>query len=277
MARSAVNATCNICGAGFVPRRGKPNKYCSPQCRRVGIRKLVTCICESCGKPHQRRPSEVRRFCSSKCSGAHMSEQARLRREAAPPKVERICTCLHCGKSFTPVSKSSKGKFCSSRCVGLSKRIADARRDSQGAAIKSRPSKCCEACGAEFSPNHDAQRFCSNDCARIKVDINRTCECCGAVKRKGDGVYDRDTKKFFCSDSCMNLHTEMRSIDEVLHEANMLVRESRNAWRVSVGRPDRRAHCLHCGQPFVARADSKGKFCGNTCAGLYNRKVTINA
>jgi hypothetical protein len=98
---------CIHCGAEFVGRPERPNKYCSNECHFEHNKKIqVQKICGVCGKEFI--GNENRQFCSVKCVHASMRQEER--------------PCVGCGKLFAP--EKTRTKYCSKECEIQSKRIA---------------------------------------------------------------------------------------------------------------------------------------------------------
>lgn len=97
--------TCINCGAEFVGRPERPNKYCSNECHIAHRNKQTKKICGICGAEFTGH--EKRQFCSLKCVHASMRQEER--------------PCVGCGKLFAP--EKAKTKYCSKECEIQSKRI----------------------------------------------------------------------------------------------------------------------------------------------------------
>lgn len=258
---------CLHCGAGIQKANRsdaqyRRAKYCSKACKgavqtRVPLR-IVGCA--NCGTPFETRRE---RYCSRTCC------------DIAKQKLKPQVPCQRCGSNFTPADKNSK--FCSVRCFGESRRRHDALRRPNGQAIRDLPHVVCVVCKSEFKPLSKTTTRCSA-CARSKGHHVFQCVACGATARKCDGVWEGGeggrvmSRRFYCSESCKVLFEEILTVESILHDANMLIREARNMWRISRGRPDLRFHCLTCGSPFIGKSISNNKYCSTKCSGIANVK-----
>lgn len=119
-----MTALCEVCGAGFEPRRWKANRYCGMPCYRAAqkagayigtrVRKVP---CHTCGKDHAPTRSKKRdgspadhQFCSRAC---YLKRHSR--------RVD--WACAGCGKAeqMTPYH-AKRRKYCSHGCRVVSKR-----------------------------------------------------------------------------------------------------------------------------------------------------------
>lgn len=68
-----IKKICPICGKEFeVPHwREKTAKYCSPECRQLGLKAKPNCVCEVCGKEFHIKPYHKNKYkhhcCSKEC------------------------------------------------------------------------------------------------------------------------------------------------------------------------------------------------------------------
>lgn len=70
-----IDVVCKICGKKekINPNRAKVYKYCSINCRSIGMKKECNATCSECGKTFRQRPNRMKRnrvfgfFCSREC------------------------------------------------------------------------------------------------------------------------------------------------------------------------------------------------------------------
>ena len=106
----ARERVCEQCGKAFTqnaPRRGKVQKFCTPECaQKHKIKKRPILKCKQCGKEFSadRASRELsRKFCSDKCY--QKSSRTRMYKEKK---------CLNCGKTF--YRPRPNVKFCCGNC-----------------------------------------------------------------------------------------------------------------------------------------------------------------
>lgn len=91
--------------------------------------------------------------------------------------------CIICGAPAAPKGRRGpQSRYCSARCrKTTSRRRRDAARADTRA--RRRAQLRCEHCGAEFSADRLARRFCSPKCRRDshREFVEATCELCGDV------------------------------------------------------------------------------------------------
>ena len=108
--------TCRSCGKRFLvkPSRATTARYCSPECRVTGTRKLQTKHCLVCGQAIRLAPAALSRgegkYCSRACSSAARIKSSRT-----------VVFCPQCGTEFSK-KKCEKKRFCSVRCYHASRR-----------------------------------------------------------------------------------------------------------------------------------------------------------
>lgn len=156
--------TCPRCAEPFTPRRGgKPQLYCSPECRKNGRPTAKrSAICAQCGASFVPTPgAKHQRFCDVKCKAKANNTRHRrallpLRDTAPVPQ-----TCPQCGDSFLPKNRNRVycyGKFCAQAAYQSRKAAGDARR----VVARSVP---CDGCGTAFTAVYPSARWCSKGCA----------------------------------------------------------------------------------------------------------------
>lgn len=122
-----VQCTCSQCGKSItrIPSRIKDNNYCSKRCLGDSLSNRVDRICEICGTAFIAFPKDVRRgqarYCTRKCFGIALSTR-RIRGNPRPRDIQEMSerACLVCRTTFQ-CKPSSRRKFCSKRCYGISK------------------------------------------------------------------------------------------------------------------------------------------------------------
>ena len=120
--RVVTEYTCPTCGKVFT-KRGKRNervKYCSPECRNIGLQNRIVRKCFTCGKdvvrPKSQNASE-HVFCSMACAVAFRTETFRGENHPRYNSVKKICAI--CGKEFKvpySVDISKNARTCSWAC-----------------------------------------------------------------------------------------------------------------------------------------------------------------
>jgi endogenous inhibitor of DNA gyrase (YacG/DUF329 family) len=92
---------CAICGKRYERRAkeikpGKPSRYCSMQCRGLGMRNRVALKCAECGKRFERQVSERRKnkrsdaFCSQSCDKAQRQRDAKSYKKRSRVHEHRV-------------------------------------------------------------------------------------------------------------------------------------------------------------------------------------------
>lgn len=118
---------CLQCGDEYTTAKSH-QKYCGPQCaeeankirlsrfnadiRKTRQKQIVKC--KSCNFHFEQKNSR-HTFCSASCNAEYYREKGLRDTDNSPirPKV-----CLHCKEEFTPKTRQSMAKFCSSKCRG---------------------------------------------------------------------------------------------------------------------------------------------------------------
>lgn len=140
-----LNPRCEQCG-DLLPKGSRSSRvYCSDQCQRDSVRKLVRAArsgrpCTWCGDPIPDDRTAKAKYCCKHCQ-----EQASYQRRGQ----NDIRECRQCGNRFVPKNKGQA--FCSHRCADL--------------AITTLELKTCYGCGIEFRPKSAGTRYCCRRCA----------------------------------------------------------------------------------------------------------------
>lgn len=134
MSRNSVTKRCEQCGGTFTKPASVASMvtFCSWACRTAQPRNYrldavpisyVDCGC--CGKTFCHPTSDgTRVYCSRQCM---VVGRAATRRKQFPARV--IKSCESCGKSLSfPPSQLGRKKFCSRRCAGLGRPMAQVSR-----------------------------------------------------------------------------------------------------------------------------------------------------
>lgn len=144
--------------------------------------KIETRACHTCGAHISRRPSEFRSalvFCNRGCSLIY-----RNKKNAEGKRIVKICPV--CGLEFVVLACKAFRKFCSQKCMGISKRVIENRTCMQcgkGFIVdrlnpngsycssrcynesRARKQKTCGMCGSTFIPNSASRLACSHLCS----------------------------------------------------------------------------------------------------------------
>ncbi|MBR4152596.1 MAG: hypothetical protein IKT98_06505 [Selenomonadaceae bacterium] len=152
-----------ICAGCGVEYEGRSNSiYCSRKCKNKHSykpRPLEKKICAGCGKEFE-TPFGYQKYCSYECKRKHNYEKSRER----PPK-KKICPI--CGAEFE--TNISYQKYCSKKCSEREKyyraKAKLMKRKRSPPEPKPTPTaRHCLACGSEYEPKFNNDRFCSDDC-----------------------------------------------------------------------------------------------------------------
>jgi hypothetical protein len=181
---------CSHCHTDFLSDR-RNQKYCSPQCARIGSRKKVAITCKNpaCGKEFVRCEAQAangRKYCSWGCfQSVH----------AAPP-----CTCCYCKKEFKarPCSNEwqGKNKYCSRDCYLDDRWGKDRPSKKSSPAVVGRACrrslatslrKKCKHFGVPFDPACTREAVCERD--------GWVCQQCGIKCHKGRHRFNKRTRK----------------------------------------------------------------------------------
>jgi hypothetical protein len=220
--RAGELGPCPVCKRDFyVPRAllalGK-GIYCGRECRDQDRRRaLVECARDGCPKSFPRTYGAVpQRYCSHACRSASTPTQqvvcrcgrVKLLRASARPqefcswlcynesrKTRQRRSCLICGQGYEVSSgrvAAGKGRFCSMRCYGLSKRKP---RVELRCALKS-----CRKRFLVVPSRGESAKFHSHGCyLRSKVPVTFRCGACGS-----DFLSRPWRQPRYCSLSCSN-------------------------------------------------------------------------
>lgn len=129
-------STCEICGNKFLTvknSQGRPRKYCSDECRRLGKPRT----CSECGKMYR---GEGKKYCSRECTAAAKHAKGKPR------------SCRACGKSFIPV-RGAVSVYCSEAC-------------------KPKQPEACAHCGGPMPPfpgGHRPMVYCGTVCKHASL------------------------------------------------------------------------------------------------------------
>ncbi len=147
-----IERTCESCGKSVhrYPYHAAAQKhvFCSRECYGLWKRKRVTRTCSQCGERYTTKPSKNTVYCSLVCF------------DAARAQKMSTFACEQCGLSFErPESfvndSMYRGRFCSSQCMGKSRRKPDNWRSEYNheftealkEKIRNRDSYTCQSCG----------------------------------------------------------------------------------------------------------------------------------
>lgn len=167
--------TCAVCGT-LTPdgTRGRPKKYCSPECRASVQRKHpLQTHCVQCHKPLKQNRNNTRRACSRIC-------RDRLRGAKQKELRQRTVTCDTCNAEFRTGRKNAR--FCSSGCRSV------AHKQTQTYQRRTEPKVLtCGWCQEEVivPPNFTSNRKYHPDC---KVEARRARYRIKTVKRQSKTV-----------------------------------------------------------------------------------------
>lgn len=249
---------CLTCGTplGAPTGRGRPPKYCSPQCRRAAPDSLrakntlshIDCICEGCGEPF--RSVRQARFCSRRCR-ARSDEWQKLQKVgrdcrecgrtfipahfhqalcgepcSGRPRLERVCVCSYCGDEFHPKA-ANRLKFCSRECA-FAKQAAD--RAAQAAAREPERTRKKEL---------ERERRAAERDSRPRTLHKHKCEECGAEFQSPSRA------RKYCSIPCRSLAYYRKKHEESAEPAA----------------------CKQCGEEFLKPYGASGprEFCSEEC------------
>ena len=119
-AATKVIHVCPQCGKEFLGWKAQARKYCSYKCSDLARSKKAKRLCAYCGEPFEIKQSEDDVCCSWEC------RVARSKTEVWPTRTKLLRECQECGNEFwaRPSHVLRRGgKFCSTRCMGLAKRL----------------------------------------------------------------------------------------------------------------------------------------------------------
>jgi hypothetical protein len=108
---------CHVCRREFQPTTGF-QRYCSRDCAAEAD--METVVCEFCGTTTRKRKQSGTpgRFCSVACSAKATGPMRGDKLRKVPIELQ----CAFCSASFTPKRRADGQRFCSRRCLGLSRR-----------------------------------------------------------------------------------------------------------------------------------------------------------
>lgn len=207
-------------------------------------------------------------------------------------------TCVHCGASFVPGSRSKKlgpPKYCSRAC---SARDSIRERANHMRAIPD--ARTCQGCGATFSVARpsSARKYCSSGCYAATNrgnrhyhykggQVNLLCQQCG----KSFTAFPYQATRRFCSSSCYWSAMKTGKRGPTLEVACCVCQKQFRTWayRLEVGAltcsrscsktaKERGEHrtCAICDTPFYASRQSidrgQGHYCSVFCYGLARRR-----
>lgn len=170
-------AICPICGDPYI-KKTRASRACSPECLkklyRQEHRKVYKKICARCGREFETARSYAK-YCSETCA-----TEARQAKSAEHIRRKRVILedrpCAHCGKMFTPRTRTHA--TCSTEC----RKAYLAKRLSESFAERVLAPKKCARCGKEFIPATNSAKYCCDECRKAaaalywKKDVPTTAE-----------------------------------------------------------------------------------------------------
>jgi len=215
---------CEVCSSPFSSHKGgKPQKYCSPKCRRVAQarkfraenptygakyrkpQKIFTPKpCRQCGREFTPiRNNHV--FCSEKCSIAALAK-----------RNEVLATCRECGARFKQEIKNQR--YCL-KCKNQQREDRSGNNEVKARLYKE--TKQCAVCSQRFTAYRSTSLYCSKVCGgvarrrrvaanEVKTKRSVNCDYCG------NSFSQNHPNQKFCSKSCsqMNWHYSRNGQDK---------------------------------------------------------------
>lgn len=194
------NCICLSCGKSFYKAKERiehgGGKYCSKQCRDIGLTKKQSCICLWCKKEFFEKISRIKvgrgKYCSKKCYNEFLAD-GNMRGENSPSWKggEQLVSCFMCKKEFhiKQYLMSKEIHFCSRKCKHMSQHII-------------KVSRICLTCGKEFfvrpkTVKDGGGKYCSKECSIIgsrgkNYNIENTDRGSGEYVEWRSAVYKRD-------------------------------------------------------------------------------------
>lgn len=226
---------CEVCGKSFVVAKTRKNaRFCSVECKSIGMSEKETRICRYCGKKFSVNKSSDMLCCSDECQ--------RLWRQSHD-KVHGKCD--YCGKDILISQwklKHAKAHYCSQECSQKGSKTGSWDK--------------CSNCGKpvwRMKSKTSEHVFCDQTCAdeyRERQKVYNTCKQCGKKYFIKAGLAD---KSRFCSTTCMS---KWQSIH----------------W-VGMDNPhfnSRLSRCPYCGKEIYIKPNEENsrmrKFCSRKCA-----------
>lgn len=227
----------------------------------------ISRICPNCNEEYWVYPSEYnkRNFCSMKCKKEYNWE-------------DRICE--YCGDVFH-VRKSSKVKFCSTKCS----RTAIYERGLE--------TRICRNCGKEFDVLKSSDNLCCCDECYIEwkskhEKVHCTCDYCGKEMVMSKIRFDNNVRGHYCSQECSQKsqirgkYVECKNCGKLIYKMESLLRENNFCSKECVSEYNHKNNsttkeCEMCGKVFEIK-NSKvdtARFCSNECKNKWQSEFRV--